>query len=84
MTASLEYTDWHLTKDGWLRGSEKTDSGLKLEEPPADRIATFRYSEEISYIGPTEERLEKTWMRRDSSEELKRAIEKYGECPRRL
>jgi hypothetical protein len=46
MTASREWTEYHLTPAGWMRGSEKTDFDQNEVTPPADRVLTMRYVEE--------------------------------------
>lgn len=38
MTASYEWTEYHLPPAGWVRGSEKTDFGREEVEPPVDRL----------------------------------------------
>lgn len=84
MSASLEYTEWHLTAIGWVRGTMKTDSAYEPKEPPMDVLTTFVYSEEISYSGPMDERVVKRWARSASENAIAHAIELHGECPRSL
>lgn len=84
MSASLEYTEWHLEVTGWVRGTTKTDSAYVPKERPTDAIATFVYSEEISYFGPADERVAKKWTRQGADGEVTRAIAAHGDCPRSL
>ena len=44
MTASYEWTEYHLTPLGWVRGTVKTDFDREDVEPPADRILSVRYA----------------------------------------
>lgn len=47
MSFSREWTEHHLTPRGWESGSECTDGvGTKLQEPPADRVVTWKWLEE--------------------------------------
>lgn len=84
MSAGLEYTKWHLTATGWVRGTAKTDSTYESKERPAAALATFVYSEEISYSGPADEKIIKEWVREGENEEVAFAIASHGECPRCL
>ena len=48
MGLSNEWTEWHLTELGWVRGSCKTDFGLETKLPPSDRVLTNTYKEKMS------------------------------------
>jgi hypothetical protein len=48
MSASNEWTEWHLTPRGWERGTEKEDFRRIDREPPADRVQTVLYRERLS------------------------------------
>lgn len=48
MSASNEWTEWHLTPRGWEPGTEKTDFSRIDREPPLDRVLTIRWRE---YLG---------------------------------
>ncbi len=51
MSASNEWTEYHLTPKGWLEGSTRRDFGEQnLKEPPADRVQTYCWSEELSSL----------------------------------
>lgn len=84
MSASYEYTEWHLTDAGWVRGTTKTDSAFHHLERPADAIATFVYSEEISYFGPVDEKIKRQWVCDGVEDEVARTILIFGNCPRSL
>ncbi len=84
MSASLEYTEWHLTPTGWIRGTTKTDSTYKSSVRPLTALATFIYSEEISYFGPADEKVAESWLKGGAASECDAAITLHGECPRHL
>jgi hypothetical protein len=48
MSASNEWTQWHLTPRGWEAGAEKTDFNRTDRDPPADRVLTVTYKEHVS------------------------------------
>ena len=86
MAASFEWTEWHLTSFGWIRGSEKTDSTSCIVEKPPEAIASYRYSEEFSSVHSKVDA--KSVCLSHASPHLQaalsEAIAKYGECPLRL
>ena len=45
MSASNEWTEWHLTPRGWERGTEKTDFSRLDRCPPADRVLSIIYEQ---------------------------------------
>lgn len=50
MSASNEWTEWHLTPRGWERGTEKSDYGRVERDPPEDRVQTVVWTEHLSHI----------------------------------
>lgn len=86
MSASFEWTEWHLTSSGWIRGSEKTDNSSCIVEMPPEAIATFRYSEEFSSVhSKVDAKSVCLWQVSPHRQtELSEAIGKYGECPLHL
>lgn len=84
MSASHEWTEWHLTDSAWIRGSMKTDSTFTNVERPPNAIASFRYSEEISYVGRADEKVVQIWKSNCTADQLAQAIAACGECPRSL
>ncbi|RYD69339.1 MAG: hypothetical protein EOP84_28655 [Verrucomicrobiaceae bacterium] len=85
MSASNEWTEWHLTPNGWVRGTEKME-GVKLEEIPcpADTVLSMKYREFLgsaySKLGTS---LSEVW--RSSDEDAINELKKrHGECPRTL
>ena len=84
MSASNEWTEWHLTPEGWVRGSERRDGpGTTLVDYPEGSVLVFRYSE-FSGWGMNIERNCYERRKSGSDEEIKVLLEQHGECPRRL
>jgi hypothetical protein len=49
MSASREWTEWHLTPSGWQRGSKETDFAPATKvEPPEDRVLSCVYKETVA------------------------------------
>ena len=48
MSASNEWTEWHLTPGGWVRGTEKEDFRKIERAPPPDRVKAVRWHDYLS------------------------------------
>ena len=86
MSASNEWTEWHLTPGGWVRGTEKTDfkSSTVYKDSPEDRVLTCTFHEKIPSIYSKAHRwVDEDW-RSDNEDEVKRLLEQYGACPESL
>lgn len=85
MSASNEWTEWHLTPRGWESGSEMVDIGNETyKSPPADRVLTFKYCEHMSsmYSG-IDKTCNETWRGSDASV-IESLLATFGPAPRRL
>lgn len=82
MAASKEWTEWHLTPQGWVRGSEREDfAETKRRNPPVDRVLTVLYKEVISSAcSGLHKNSEETWSSGDKDSILL-LKKKFGECP---
>ena len=82
MTASYEWTEYHLTPRGWESGSEKTDFGCRDVSPPVDRVMSVRYIQEHNGYSMGD-RFEETFRASDeiTLEGLRR---KFGQPPQSL
>lgn len=79
MDLSYEWTDWHLTPEGWVKGDYKTDFNREVVKvkPPANRVLTRRYIESISTVyAPLKITRKNIWSIRNVSE-IKRLFRKY-------
>ncbi len=84
MVSSREWTEWHLTPDGWIRGFQKTDFGSIEKETPIDRVLSCKYEEEmLTALSPIDEDFFEYW-RIDNSQLIDKLIKKYGTCPKHL
>ena len=80
MAATDEWDEWHLTPIGWVRGTEKTDFAVTEVEPPADRVASFKYRQ---YASSIYSRGEITWEEvwRKNGTDLDQLLKKHGKYP---
>jgi hypothetical protein len=84
MSASNEWTEWHLTPRGWERGTEKEDFRRVDREPPADRVLTVVYRQFLSSsYSKMEESLDTTWQSHDATA-IAVLKEKFGSPPQQL
>jgi hypothetical protein len=85
MSASDEWTEYHLTPRGWEMGSDRVDGqGTTLKDPPADRVVTVRWREYLgSVYGKMKKYHEDVWESDDKAAigELRR---KFGDPPAEL
>lgn len=85
MSASKEWTEWHLTQTGWVRGSHRVDyQGTTMVEKPADRVLTCKYEEILSSsFSSLDKEVTVTWQS-DDKENISRLLEKFGDCPKHV
>jgi hypothetical protein len=85
MAASKEWTEWHLTPQGWQRGSEKTDFAPATKvQPPEDRVLTCVFRETIaSSFGGFSRETDITWSS-DDEQKIASLRQQFGDCPERL
>ena len=75
---SYEWTDWHLTPKGWVKGNCKTDFHQAIVvDPPKDRVLTRRYIEIISnFYAPLRIYRKNVWNN-GNSEEIIRLFKQF-------
>lgn len=85
MSASDEWTEWHLTPRGWEAGTKLRDHGFIANDPrPADAVLTERYEEEMPYWGGRWIRdVSRVWGCEDA-ERIQALLQEHGPCPRKL
>jgi hypothetical protein len=83
MNETMEYVEWHLTAEGWVRGSEHTAFGGTLHfEPPRNRVLTYRWiSEAVSGATYQRDRLEEQWRSGDQMT-IQRLLVRFGDVRR--
>ncbi|OGR05262.1 MAG: hypothetical protein A2511_05810 [Deltaproteobacteria bacterium RIFOXYD12_FULL_50_9] len=83
MSASNEWTIWHLTPRGWEAGSKKTDfAPVKEKTPPPDRVLSCDFREVYSSIFSKPARTEKELWRGQDKEKIEELLKKFGGCPK--
>lgn len=84
MAASNEWTDWHLTPQGWVRGSEKTDFDQTMRDPPQGRVMTMRWSEHVGHhYGKAHRSAIEKWRSHDS-QAVEELLKTFGPSPEAL
>lgn len=83
MSASQEWTDWHLSPAGWAAGDKKRDNGTQPGSIPVDRALTIRYIEDCNGYGPVSGRRQEMWRNPDA-ELVVQLLEKFGAAPDEL
>lgn len=85
MSASNEWTEWHLTPRGWEMGSARVDfAGITDVPRPADAVLTERYSEVLSSMyGKMDRDVSRVWSCEDA-ERIRTLFRQHGPCPRKL
>jgi hypothetical protein len=84
MSASNEWTEWHLTPAGWVRGTEKEDFRKIEREPPPDRVKTVVNRQ---YLSSPFSRMDETqnveWSSKDKTA-ITSLEARFGPAPRAL
>jgi hypothetical protein len=84
MSASNEWTEWHLTPKGWVRGTEKEDFRIINRDPPEDRVKSVVYKQFLSSIYSKMEETHRTdWVSKDGDSIAKFKAE-FGPAPDHL
>lgn len=84
MSASNEWTEWHLTPRGWEEGDSKTDFAKFNKPAPSDRVETVEHRE---FLSSAFSQLEVTNRVIWKGDDLKLAAElraKFGDPPNHL
>lgn len=85
MSASHEWSVWHLTPRGWEQGNWKIDfGGAHKKEPPPDRVLTCCYHEKMSSVFSKMDKYIVEEWRTENKTTVAELLEKYGECPEML
>jgi hypothetical protein len=84
MAASNEWTEYHLTPEGWVVGDQRKDFGdLKRVEAPVDRVLTVTYQEISNGYGAVQNSLQENW-RSDDDGVVVVLLAKFGSAPKSL
>jgi len=84
MSASNEWTEWHLTPRGWERGTEKEDFRRIDREPPTDRVLTTKWIEQQGHAyGNMHCDHQEIW-RSENGDAVNNLVSVHGKSPRML
>lgn len=84
MSASNEWTEWHLTPRGWEEGTCKTDSALTEVAPPDDRVLTMKYKEYLSSRFSNADIGSNQIWRSPDGNRVNELLAQFGPCPNHL
>jgi hypothetical protein len=84
MSASNEWTQWHLTPRGWERGTEKEDFRRVDRDPPNDRVQTVTYREHLSSGFSSLDKLSDVEWESDDKAKIEALMQQFGHAPSRL
>ena len=85
MAASKEWTEWHLTNNGWIKGTRKRDNGVKIiEKTPVNRVISFRFNEEFNMGSAQPYTFVEEMWKSDKEHLIQSLLRKYGSCPETL
>jgi hypothetical protein len=78
MDFSHEWTDWHLTPRGWVKGSYKVDFKNEVSvEAPKNRVLTRRYEEIITSVSAPLKIVKTNVWDNGKTEMIKKLYKKY-------
>jgi hypothetical protein len=84
MAISNEWTEWHLTAGGWIRGSQRRDPAqFQQRAVPDERVLTVIYKETMGRPGPVHSSHEPTWESDDKTV-IERLVTRFGPPPDEL
>lgn len=85
MSASHEWTDWHLTPDGWVDGSSQADFAGVQERPiPQNRVLTVRWVEFLGAPQGKMDRAHREQWRSENGPVIEELLQKFGPAPQHL
>jgi hypothetical protein len=87
MAIRKEWTEWHLTPQGWEQGSTRREGrGNEWRDEPADRLLSYQHIEIHGSAGHPKITTEETWRTKDTAalQQLEAALARYGAAPSRL
>ena len=81
--ASLEFTEWHLCPQGWVRGTTMRDGGqFGRSERPVGTVMSITWKETASAPGPVFEAHTDPWIPDEQSAAA--LLAEFGSAPRSL
>ena len=86
MPALSDWTEWHLTPQGWQRGTIKTAilASIIVRRPPADRVLSCRFYQRRGDAGCAPAQwTNEVWKDADPAQ-VESLVQQYGSCPHEL
>ncbi len=85
MAIRQEWTEWHLTPEGWKRGSTRVQGkGNTWADEPEDRVLSYVYKEvETNGSGQAQVSAEESW-RSKTATDIDALLRQHGPSPRQL
>lgn len=82
MSASNEWTEWHLTPNGWVQGSCKLDGVEATTVPrPVDAVMSCTHSDyRSSVFSKPNIKFSVDWQSTDAAL-IESLLQKFGKCP---
>lgn len=80
-----EWTEWHLTRSGWKKGSTRVQGvGNTWTEEPEDRVISCVYKEvQSGSLGEPLVSAEESW-RSKTATDIDSLLRQFGACPNQL
>jgi len=82
MSASNEWFEFHLTPNGWVKGSERFDFGLEEKIAPNDRVLTLRFYEYMSSPFSSISKYREKLYHHENNELVNSLVDRFGELPK--
>ncbi len=84
MAIRQEWTEWHLTPEGWRRGSTRVQGkGNTWADEPEDRVLSYVYKEVESAGSKPRVSVEESW-RSKTAADVDALLRHHGPSPREL
>lgn len=83
LSSTVEWAVWHLTPEGWSRGSFKNEFEGSQDIPhPKDRLLSYLYKECLEDAFKTE--TSETFRCKGGEQKISECLKKYGSPPKKL
>lgn len=85
MPLRKEWTEWHLTPNGWTKGAYRVHGqGNTWIEEPLDRVLSVVYQEMETDASPEVKKWDEETWRSKKNEQVEELLQKYGPAPKNL
>ena len=85
MALRNEWTEWHLTPGGWVRGSTRVQGrGNEWVDEPEDRVLSYVYKETQTSSAPSATVSSEESWRSKTATDIQELLGRHGQTPRTL